>query len=98
MRSFTIPDGENSITAKDIANGRLRITVTFKDYFPSESCEIAISYGDEQTKTISFYHRVGRSHVLSVGKDFMNKVQLKPGNRVKVTELAPRKHYLLEKL
>lgn len=98
MRSFIIPDAGNSITANDIENGILRITVEFKNYFPSESGHITISYGQKQSKEISFTHKTGRSHVLGIGKSVMEALKLKPGGKVKFTELVPRKHFILEKL
>lgn len=80
---FILPKPGNSITEEDIKKGQLRITVDFKKHFPSESKTVKIKYWGK-THIVSFTYKDGRSHILKVGKDFMEKLNINSRSKIKV--------------
>jgi len=87
IRSFIIPAAGNSITDSDISGGQLRITVDFKDYFPQNSCHLRIIIGDEMYNA-SFTYKVGRSHVLKMGKRAMEKLGVESYGSVRFKKIS----------
>lgn len=98
MRTFTIPSTGNEITESDIETGVLRITIEFKEYFPSESGELVISYGRTLVKKVPFEYRDGRSHRLKVGRAFMINLGLNSLSRLRFRVVIPKEHFLIEKV
>lgn len=78
---FILPSDGNQITFTDIEEGRLRITVDFKHFFPSSSQKVFVRVG-VITKEVSLRFRENRSHVLQIGQELMQKLELTEGNRV----------------
>lgn len=92
--SFTIPAPGNSITENDASKNQIRITVDFKDFFPSESTDILIEYR-EMIYPVKFTYRTGRSHILKLGKKLAENINLRAGMRIKFT-LIERYKYRIE--
>lgn len=78
---FTIPKDGNSITKKDIDKGVLRITADFKDFFPMRDTSVKIKVGSI-IKNTAYQINEGRSSLLKIGRDMMNALNLKPGERL----------------
>lgn len=83
-KSFAIPKPGNSITKKDIEKGQLRITVDFKAYFPNQSRVINIKYMGKNY-SVNYIHKEGRSSILRVGKNFFDKMRVRPESHLKVS-------------
>ncbi|MDT0675122.1 hypothetical protein [Autumnicola musiva] len=83
-KTFVIPKPGNSITKKDIEKGQLRITVDFKDYFPNQSRVVNIKYLGKNY-SINYIHKEGRSSILKVGKNFFDKMRVRPETQLKVS-------------
>ncbi|GHA25520.1 hypothetical protein GCM10007103_03440 [Salinimicrobium marinum] len=83
-KSFVIPKPGNSITKKDIDKGQLRITVDFKDYFPNQCSIINIKYLGKNY-SVNYIHKDGRSSILRVGKNFFDKMRVRPETQLKVS-------------
>ncbi len=92
---FYLPDNGNTITEKDIKKGVLRITTIASSNFPSKSTDVAIIISNEK-KIISYEKRTGRSDLLKIGKDFMNKLDIKPFGKLKFTKFK-NWQYIIEK-
>ncbi len=93
--AFYFPEYGSRITKTDIENAVLRIPVGLKDRFPVTDTQLTISYEGREW-TVRYTKRPGRFDMLSLGSDFMDKLQLQPGGRLKVTRQAENK-FLLEK-
>lgn len=85
--SFSIPSAGNSITAGDVSRNQIRITVDFKEYFPSQSSEIEIEYLDE-IYSVKFNYRFNKSHILRFGSKLANLMNLKVGMIIKMTVIS----------
>lgn len=94
--SFVLPAAGNSITAEDVKKGYLRITVDFKRYFPGSSTDVSVSIGGRQFH-VRFEHRDGRSHLLKIGREGMQALNLSAGAMVKV-EVVGSNAYRLSRL
>lgn len=88
--SFSIPSAGNSITAEDVSKNQIRITVDFKEYFPSQSSEIEMVYLDE-IYSVKFNYRFNKSHILRLGSKLANRVKLKAGMTIKMTIIGKDK-------
>ncbi len=84
--TFTIPKNGNEITKKDIEKGVLRIAADFKEFFPQRDAFVKVIAGST-TKNISYQLKEGRSSLLKLGKDLMNKLNIKHGNRLQFLKL-----------
>lgn len=88
--SFSIPSVGNSITAGDVSKNQIRITVDFKEYFPSQSSVIEIEYLDE-IYSVKFNYRFNKSHILRLGSKLANRVKLKAGMTIKMDIIGKNK-------
>jgi hypothetical protein len=95
-QSFVIPDLGNQITESDIKSATIRITVSFKSYFPSSKSKISLIIGNE-TFEASYSQREGRSDILSIGKKAMASLNIKPFSKLKFIKLESHK-FQIEKL
>jgi len=86
-RTFIIPSSGNTITASDISGGQLRITVDFKEYFPKEDGRLKVIIGDEMY-IASFTFKIGRSHVLRIGRNAMEKLGVEPYGIVQFKKIS----------
>ena len=87
-RCFVVPSTGNSITDSDISGGQIRITIDFKEFFPKADCRLKVIIGDNNEHNASFTHKIGRSHVLRIGKKAMEKLGVKPYGSVRFTKLS----------
>jgi uracil-DNA glycosylase len=92
--TFTLPAPGNSITESDAKKNQIRITVDFKEFFPSKSSEILIEYR-EKIYQVKFNYRINRSHILKLGKELAERINLRAGIRLKLT-LIERNKYRIE--
>ena len=95
-KQFILPAPGNSITEKDIDKGYLRITVDFKEFFPSSDRTIQITIADRQ-RPVSFKFKDSRSHLLKIGRQGMDELRIKEGDRVQV-DILNNYHYKLSKV
>lgn len=91
--SFTLPDSGNSITKNDIANATLRITVSFKGYFPSSDSQLEMVFKDKTYK-VKYVKRGSRSDLLKLGRELISAIGLKPFGKVKITKIGYKKYEL----
>lgn len=89
--SFTLPDSGNSITEADIKKATLRITVSFKGYFPSSDSALEMVFKD-QSYQVKYVKRVGRSDLLKLGRDLISKIGLKAYGSVKISKIGTNKY------
>lgn len=89
--AFSIPSTGNSITAGDVSKNQIRITVDFKEYFPSQSSEIEIEYLD-QIYSVKFNYRYNKSHILRLGSKLADRIKLKAGMNVKMIMKGEKKY------
>jgi DNA polymerase len=89
--SFSIPSAGNSITAGDVSKNQIRITVDFKEYFPSQSSEIEIEYLDE-IYSVKFNYRFNKSHILRLGSKLADRIKLRAGMDVKMIVKGEKKY------
>ena len=94
--TFEIPAEGNDITKNDIERGQLRITVDYKQHFPSKDTVLHTTVGTTETDT-PFRWRDGRSHVWQIGKEAMQKLRMRPGDKVRVTRSASKEYRLAKK-
>lgn len=92
--TFTLPAPGNSITVSDAKKNQIRITVDFKEFFPSKSSEILIEYR-EKIYHLKFIYRINRSHILKLGKELAERINFKAGMRLKLT-LIERNKFRIE--
>ena len=81
--SFIIPSIGNSITQNDVNNCQVRITVDFKEYFPSKSTSVLIEYKKDIFE-VKFNFRFNKSHILKLGENLSKLINLKAGMRIKM--------------
>ena len=82
IATFLIPAPGNSITEEDIKKGQIRITVDFKNRFPSESKSIYVIVNNA-SYPINFRHRGRRSHILHFGHHLVNLLGINAGDSLK---------------
>lgn len=92
--AFSIPATGNSITEGDVKKNQIRITVDFKNYFPSQSSEIDIEYLGEIYK-VKFNYRFNKSHILKLGSKLVSRLKLKAGMTLKMTKIE-RDKFIIE--
>lgn len=80
---FVLPSSGNKITKLDIKKYQLRITTSFKKYFPKESCNIRMIINNT-SYIVPFRFRINKSHLVYLGKQAMIKLGLKEVVREKV--------------
>jgi len=81
---FILPKPGNSITPKDIAKGQLRITVDFKKHFLEKDYLVVVKHLGK-TYEVKYQYRDTRSCILKVGREFMERCEIDPKSRIKVT-------------
>lgn len=89
--SFTLPDSGNTITENDIKNATLRITVSFKGYFPPRDSQLDVVFKDK-TYRVKYVKRGGRSDLLKLGRELISVIGLKPKGKVKITKIGVKKY------
>ena len=94
-KEFVLPAPGNSITAKDIDRGQLRITVDFEKHFPATGGVLLCTIGSKTFET-QYRRRDGRSNTWSIGKDNLRSLHIRAGGRVRVTRTGPREYRLTD--
>ena len=89
--TFTIPEGSNRITSRDVQNGIVRITRGIKPFFPQGTQIINVDI-DGDSHPVKFQDREGgdraRSHVLHLGRDLIMALQLEAGSLINVRKIS----------
>lgn len=91
--SFTLPDSGNAITENDIEKATLRVTVSFKGYFPAQDSLLDIIY-EGSTYQVKYVKRGSRSDLLRLGRELISVIGLKPNGKVKITKIGYKKYEL----
>lgn len=84
--SFIIPSEGNRITANDIKHKQIRITAAFKPLFPETDSELKITIRNKYR--LVFKYRDKRSHILKLGSDALNELNLEAGGKVVITRIG----------
>ncbi|MCD4696912.1 MAG: hypothetical protein K8S16_11810, partial [Bacteroidales bacterium] len=92
--SFILPAPGNSITESDVKKNQIRITVDFKEFFPSKSTEILIEHS-KKIYQVKFNYRFNKSHILKLGRELAERINLRAGMRIKLT-LIDKDKYRIE--
>lgn len=92
---FTFPDSGNDITATDIKNNRIRITVNFKRYFPQNSQKVKLLFNNMEYEC-SYRVRPGKSNILTLGKNLVLKMNLTSNDSILFQKIA-NDNYKIEK-
>lgn len=85
-KTFVLPKAGNTITQSDIAKGVLRITVDFKEYFPTKDSIIEVWVNDKKFE-VNYTLKEERSSLLKIGKEVIDLVGLKANESVKFEKL-----------
>lgn len=96
-KEFILPSHGNSITENDIKKKTLRITVDFKDYFPTRDAIITIQIGDEKFNS-KYSLKEERSSLLKLDEKMIRLLNLKPNQRLKFEIISEQKHYILSNM
>src|SRR5690606_23964221 len=83
---FYLPDAGNKITKSDIQRGTIRITVVASSYFNRHIRNLDIEIKGKLFKS-TYTLRHGRSDLLGIGKQALNTLELKEGDRLKFTKI-----------
>ena len=83
--AFILPDQSkgNSITDRDIKKNQLRITVSFKKYFPDKDDMLVFEHNKEEYEVKFTYRnntKQNRSHILKLGSTLMQKLNINPSS------------------
>jgi len=93
---FFIPCGNNKLTQNDIDNGCLRITKENKKYFPDEDCDNLIIIINNIEYPCLFRVRAqgrqDRSAMISIGKELMNKLDMKTLDILECQKVGDKKY------
>ena len=84
---FVLPDIGNDITQRDIDANQVRITVSFKRYFPSSNQMIRLIF-NQQEYQVGFTHRGNKSHIIRLGKDLMRKANIRTNSKLTFEKLG----------
>ena len=71
----------------DIDKNQIRITILFKEYFPSIDMELKININAKEFYC-SFKKRIGRSDILRLGKAAMEELKIKSGQKIQFTKIS----------
>lgn len=82
---FYLPDDGNFITIKDLDAGILRITVGLKSFFPKRERIVNLVIGGISYQVV-YENRQSRSDRLYLGKELIEALKLRAGDRLKFTK------------